>query len=957
MSHFNFSISLAMAFSALVTSNIFSYSVVQDQSTLEIKTPQLSERKSLKIQLKNGIKALIISDPKISQSAIAVSVKAGSWNDPNEYPGMAHFCEHMLFMGNKKYPIEDEFFKFVGDHKGKANAYTSTDHTVYMFSINNDTFVEGVDRLSHFFIDPLFPSSSVARELHAVDQENDKNIENDGWRKWMIFKETGNQNHPNCKFSTGTAETLGKIPLENLNHWFNQYYSSEGMTIVAISNESVETTAKLIEDKFIEVPKRKLSSDLNLPMTSSQQQGHLIAIEPIQDLRYLSLTWEIPKLPPSDHSAKIIALLIESKHPGSLFNILQKEELINYLSSSSYELSFNNSFFEINLALTETGVKHVDQVIERTFQYLQLIKQSNVPITFHKELKAMNILAYEYQTQSDAFDFVVYEIEELMRQPLSVYPDYSYILENYHPEPIKKVLNSLKSDSCIYTLMAKKELSEIELEKKERWLGGSYTIKSIPQKQLDGLNHISLNEELKLPESNPLIPQNLTISAPSKDSKIHLLIKEPIGKLYYEQDCHFLVPKISVQLGIKSLLSDQDPKTYAFYGLLSDAFQLKEAPLINQANFANYGVRFAQNNTGLILEINGYSDKGKILWHHLLERLRDLSLSNEEFNQYKSQLLLDYKNNLCNPPYYQGFQKISFLTRNDSPLPESLYKALSSMTLKEFNHFKQVLLENAYFEMYCFGNLSSQDSIDYFETVTDILNSQPIVPELIVQPKALNLATATPAKIYAETQMMGNSTLLMLQAKDQGPRAQANFTLLHQAIKSAFFDTLRTKQQTGYLTSCQERENLGYLQMYFTVQSTTHEPEELLGRFELFLEDYNRNITTEISEERFMTLKQEAKKEFKRSDESFYEYSSRRFNEAFLAQEKFEKNFMIAKALNEITYEEFIQFSQNLISRQNDRRIAIMIQGQIKDNKSLRYVTRNQDTFKTDQAYVSIAQE
>jgi len=78
MFHFNHRIPLLVFSCVLNFSTVYPYTVIQDQSTLEIKTPQLSERKTSKIQLKNGIKALLISDPKISQSAIAISVPAGS---------------------------------------------------------------------------------------------------------------------------------------------------------------------------------------------------------------------------------------------------------------------------------------------------------------------------------------------------------------------------------------------------------------------------------------------------------------------------------------------------------------------------------------------------------------------------------------------------------------------------------------------------------------------------------------------------------------------------------------------------------------------------------------------------------------------------------------------------------------------------------------------------------------
>ena len=69
-----------------------------------------------------------------------------------------------------------------------------------MFSVETQAYKPALDRFSHFFIDPLFSVSCVGRELHVVDQEHAKNIENDLVRQWMVFKETGNPDQPNCNF-------------------------------------------------------------------------------------------------------------------------------------------------------------------------------------------------------------------------------------------------------------------------------------------------------------------------------------------------------------------------------------------------------------------------------------------------------------------------------------------------------------------------------------------------------------------------------------------------------------------------------------------------------------------------------------------------------------------------------------------------------------------------------------
>lgn len=58
------------------------------------------------IRLDNGMECLIVSDSKTDKSAAGISVRVGHLSDPENAQGMAHFCEHLLFMGTEKVSFE-----------------------------------------------------------------------------------------------------------------------------------------------------------------------------------------------------------------------------------------------------------------------------------------------------------------------------------------------------------------------------------------------------------------------------------------------------------------------------------------------------------------------------------------------------------------------------------------------------------------------------------------------------------------------------------------------------------------------------------------------------------------------------------------------------------------------------------------------------------------------------------
>lgn len=70
----------------------------------------------------------------------------GSLSDPVNISGLAHFCEHMLFLGTKKYPKENEYSQFLSEHAGSSNAFTSGEHTNYYFDISHEHLQGALDR-------------------------------------------------------------------------------------------------------------------------------------------------------------------------------------------------------------------------------------------------------------------------------------------------------------------------------------------------------------------------------------------------------------------------------------------------------------------------------------------------------------------------------------------------------------------------------------------------------------------------------------------------------------------------------------------------------------------------------------------------------------------------------------------------------------------------------------------
>lgn len=126
------------------------------------KSPN-DERSYTGLKLSNNIKILLISDPTVEKSACSVSVGVGSLEDPDHSLGLAHFLEHMLFMGSTKYPDHNSYSSFITSNSGYDNAYTSDSETNYYFEVKNSAFPEAVERLANFFTGALLTESCISK--------------------------------------------------------------------------------------------------------------------------------------------------------------------------------------------------------------------------------------------------------------------------------------------------------------------------------------------------------------------------------------------------------------------------------------------------------------------------------------------------------------------------------------------------------------------------------------------------------------------------------------------------------------------------------------------------------------------------------------------------------------------------------------------------------------------------
>jgi len=186
--------------------------------------------------LGNGLRVLLISNPYVMQSSVSLNVAAGSYYDPPDFMGLAHFCEHMIFYGTKQFPLADTFTNYVLAHGGYENAATSTADTTYYFNILSLYLDKSLHIFSQFFISPLFQEEHMQGELNVVNEEHQRRLQDPERKVTQLIKHVSSREHQFYKFCIGNLKTLNKSNLrDQLLQFYHQRYSANMVSEIALN--------------------------------------------------------------------------------------------------------------------------------------------------------------------------------------------------------------------------------------------------------------------------------------------------------------------------------------------------------------------------------------------------------------------------------------------------------------------------------------------------------------------------------------------------------------------------------------------------------------------------------------------------------------------------------------------------------------------------------------------------
>lgn len=892
-----------------------------------IRTPPLDDRVYRYTELDNGLKVLLVHDADTDMAAAALDVHVGQFSDPADREGLAHFLEHMLFLGTDAYPDVDAYRDFVQSHGGGSNAGTGQEHTRYHFDVEHGHLEGALDRFAAFFTSPRLDREYVARERNAVNSEYRLKVQTQARRFREVRRATSNPAHGFAKFSVGNLDTLADRPdapvWDDLRAFYDREYSADRMALVVVGREDLDTLEGYVRARFEAVPTAGESTPQSaVPIYLPDQVGARIHVTPLDEIRELYLEFPVP--PELEHyrahALGLLTSLVGQEGPGSPHDVLTQKGWITRLQSGD-DGAEDHSLFTVRVTLTEEGLAHRDDVVGVIFQYMRLMGDPDTLAPYWNEQRTLSQLNFQFAeaprpaslARSAARALQLYPPEDAVA-PWSSWDAYDSGLVAEHVQRVRP-------DNMRLFVTA----PDLSTDQREPRYDVPYGIQPISDTQQAAWLDAPTDPGLALPPFNPFIPETTTLRPSTDDGATPVaVVDEPGLRIWHVQDTSFEVPRAMVATTLHLPHKSQTVADKLNLTLWTALVDHHLASVLDQARTAGIQPYLQRDADGLYIEVRGYDDKLDDVLDGLLRGAIEAPIDPEHFDILRKDRIRQYRNTRTDRPIDQvGWAQSELLDPTDWSYDAGA-DHLEQLTASDLTAWRADLFDQLHVEVLVHGNRSADEAVQAGRLVRNRFSkAQPVTPAPVVirrVPEGRSLFRTV------EVDHDDSAIRVLYQGAETSLEDQAAWLMLGTLMKTPAFTQLRTEQQLGYVVWARYDRRDHVPGLSINIQSGVADPSKLLTRIETFLEDFGPYLA-DMPDETYETVKAGLISTLEEAPTSLNQRSRDLSRDLTLGVTTFDRKAQLVGLLTALDKQEVEQLFADAVRGEAARRLVVQATG------------------------------
>lgn len=895
--------------------------------------------------LDNGLRVLLVSDAKFNKSGASLVVNVGQIDDPADREGLAHFLEHMLFLGTEKYPDVAEYGNYMRQNGGFNNAYTSSDITNYQFEVRHEAFAGGLDRFAQFFIAPKFSPEFTGREVTAVHNEAMRHVQNDQRRVLGVARELYAPGSGESKFSTGTKDTLAGATHEKVREFYQAHYTSDRMALCLAGKAPLDELEKHVRTLFSAIPRRNVPAVVREAKFLPRKPAlRLACIEPVKELRQLNLEFVAPATRP-DFAGKpdeLVAQLIGYAGPGGLEDYLKREGLANAVSGGVWERTSDYGSVMLTVSLTPAGQEQYSRVLGSVMSYLEHLRASPFPAEFYRDRARIAALNETYKDRGEGSALATKLANQALFFPLELAERATDAWGAPDEAAYRRLLGALTPDNLLVSLVAK----GLPTDRQERIYHTKYSYR-----EETGAAYEALVQPPKLPfalpGANPFMPGDTALLA----ERPLPLIDEPGVKLYYAEDTEFQRPQTTVIfrfVPVRGIATADHAALLRLYGAcLNDSLDAAAG------DAALAGLEFSTDATleGLRLTVTGFGDSPVRYATLVAGQLRTFTPTPERFAAMKEAVLRGLRSYDETEAYQLARDRRDALMREFHFLPNELLARTTAATWADVRAFAQKFFATGKLEALVHGHLPPEAAIAVTRAVAGRIAAKPVPEKSLLRRRHLAIAAREDVVDAGLVAGVNSAFIRDYLLPDDSPATRAAAVVLANFFGEPFYSELRTKQQLGYIVGSNAGASLRQRYFSFVIQSSGYAPDELRKRAEAFIATLPAALAA-VDDKQWATLLAGARSTLEEKPKSIRDKAEQFFSAAFTYHGEWDRRQAAVKALETLTREQAAaQLTQALAPDTAQRRTVLLHSKNHPPAEPITPTFTNRDTWKATRQF------
>ncbi len=889
---------------------MFALLLVGCATTRSVPQPVKSEIDPLQYRylvLDNGMQVLLVSDPDTVKAAASLDVMVGSGDNPPGREGLAHFLEHMLFLGTDKYPDPAEYERYLTEHGGDRNAYTAFENTNYFFDVNAAYLPEALDRFAQFFIAPRFDAAYVDREKNAVEAEFQMGLTSDPRRGLDVLQEVMNPEHPYSQFTVGSLGTLADRPgapvRQDLIEFYNRYYSSNLMRLVVLGSESLDDLQALVQPIFAQVPNRTVQqAQIEAPLFADGSLPMLVKVQSQAALRQLDFSFPIPDYR-ADYDVKpdaYVSNLVGHEGEGSLLSRLKAEGLAEGLNAGSGLGWRGGQLFSIGITLTEKGVRDYDRVAQLVFAYLDMLRDEGAREWLYLEQARLADLGFRFREKQEPIGYVA-ELANNMQEyaPADVLRG-RYAMDRYDGEMIEDLLAQLRPENVLVTLTE----PAVATDRVSRFYQVPYSRQTLDQEALAAWEGPVPEGVLHLPSPNRFVAEDVSLVPIDQDNPPvpAIVLQQPRQTIWFRQNDEFRVPKGATYINFRSPEVGQNPSQAAAAVLYTALLKDEVNEFAYPALLAGLSFDVYKHAQGISLRVSGYNDKQALLLQELLGVISSPEFDPGRFDNIRKDLIRSLENTTADRPSNQVMQDLREALVYGEWGEQALIAALQALDLAGMEDYAGRFWAGASAEALVYGNYTR----DYVTEVSRMLSAvvpaepPPPLPDLRVLKLASGESLLYPVQVSHDDSVVA----WYLQGGGNSWQDRAATALTAQVMKSGFFQQLRTEQQLGYVVAAFDWPQFEVPGLVMLIQSPVADAGTVQGAMQKFISA----VPSELDEEQFSRHRTALLHDIQQPDKNLWERADFYWQSIAMKQWQFDGRTALSQAVEGFDLENWLEY-------------------------------------------------